>query len=141
MSLPTTTDLFIVLQIALAGVLAGGIGLQRHRVGRPAGVRTHALVAMAAAVFTLAGVYGFSASPLRDPTRIAAQVVTGIGFLGAGTIFRSQDNVVGLTTAATLWLAAGLGILIGAGLTWIAIITTGLTLVVLIVGGIIENLA
>lgn len=136
---PTTSDFVLTLQIALAGVLASAIGWQRHHVGRPAGMRTHALVAMAAATFTLAGFYGFSLSPLRDPTRIAAGVVTGVGFLGAGTIFRFEDRVLGLTTAATLWFAAALGILIGAGLIWIAIFATALALVVLTVMYLFEN--
>src|SRR5437588_9087510 len=103
MVMPTTTDLTLTLQIALAGVLAAALGWQRHQAGRPAGARTHALVAMAAASFTLAGMYGFGPPGAgRDTTRIAAQVVSGIGFLGAGTIFRAEDHVYGLTTAATL---------------------------------------
>jgi len=94
----------MVLRLLLATVLAGALGWERHRAGRPAGIRTHALVAMAATAFTLAGV-AFTEGSARDPLRIAAQVVTGIGFIGAGTIFRSQDHVYGLTTAATLWVA------------------------------------
>lgn len=137
-NLPTRTDLVLTLQISLAGLLAGLIGWQRHHAGRPAGARTHALVAMAAASFSFAGIYGFAPGGPQDPTRIAAQVVTGVGFLGAGTIFRAQDRVYGLTTAATLWFAAGLGVLIAAGLTWIAIFTTAIALVVLTVVGILE---
>jgi putative Mg2+ transporter-C (MgtC) family protein len=131
--MPTISDLILTLQIALAGVLAGAIGWQRHHAGRPAGVRTHALVAMAAASFALAGMAGFGPLGARDPTRIAAQVVSGIGFLGAGTIFRAEDHVYGLTTAASLWVAAALGLLVAAGLGWVAIFTTVLALVVLVV--------
>lgn len=129
----------VTLQIALSGVLAGAIGWQRHRAGRPAGVRTHAFVAMAAASFTFAGIYGFATAAPHDATRVAAQVVTGVGFLGAGTIFRSEDRVYGLTTAATLWFSAALGVLIAAGLIWIAVFTTLLALVTLSLVGIIQN--
>ena len=139
MILPTSTDLILTLQIALAGVLAGAIGWQRHRAGRPAGARTHALVAMAAASFALAGMYGFGPLGSRDPTRIAAQVVSGIGFLGAGTIFRAEDHVYGLTTAASLWIAAALGLLVAAGLSWVAIFCTALSLVVLLVVARLEK--
>ncbi len=131
LNMPTSTDLMITLQIALAGLLAGIIGWQRFQAGRPAGVRTHAFVAMASASFALAGVYGFASGGPHDVTRIAAQVVTGVGFLGAGTIFRSEDRVYGLTTAATLWFSAALGVLIAAGLTWIAIFSSVIALVAL----------
>jgi putative Mg2+ transporter-C (MgtC) family protein len=139
MTLPTISDLWITLEIGLAGILGSVLGWQRFLVGRPAGVRTHALVAMASAIFTLVGIYGFSGAGPHDVTRIAAQVVTGVGFLGAGTIFRAQDRVVGLTTAATLWFSAGLGILIGAGLTWVAIFATGLGLLFLILVRLLEH--
>lgn len=139
MSWPTNTDLLLTLQVTLAGVLAGAIGWQRYVVGRPAGPRTHALVAMSAACFALAGMYGFGSGLPHDPTRIAAQVVTGIGFLGAGTIFRAEDHVYGLTTAATLWFAAALGILIVAGLGWIAVFTTIIALLALTYGARIEH--
>jgi putative Mg2+ transporter-C (MgtC) family protein len=132
--LPTLADLAITLQIGLAGLLGSVLGWQRNLAGRPAGIRTHALVAMAAASFTLAGIHGFDGSGPRDVTRIAAQVVTGVGFLGAGTIFRSEDHVFGLTTAATLWFAAAMGILVAAGLTWIAIFSTALALLALVFG-------
>jgi putative Mg2+ transporter-C (MgtC) family protein len=139
---PTGTDLALTLQLVLAGTLAGIVGWQRHRVGRPAGVRTHALVAMAAASFAFAGLYGFgSLGPpeARDPTRIAAQVVTGVGFLGAGTIFRAEHSVFGLTTAATLWFAAGVGVLVAAGLIWVAVLSTAIVLALLVVVGRVED--
>jgi putative Mg2+ transporter-C (MgtC) family protein len=139
MNFPTAADVLFTLQIALSGALAGLIGWQRYRVGRPAGVRTHSLVAMAATAFSIAGSAGFGGGAPHDPARIAAQVVTGIGFLGAGTIFRERDRVYGLTTAATLWLAAGLGVLVAAGFAWIAIFTTALALVILTVVGIVEH--
>ncbi len=102
-------------------------------------MRTHASVAMAAAAFSIAGSAGFAGGAPHDPTLIAAQVVTGIGLLGAGTIFRERDQVYGLTTAASLWLSAALGLLAAAGLAWIAVFTTVLALIVLTVVGIVEN--
>jgi putative Mg2+ transporter-C (MgtC) family protein len=132
--------LLVSFQIALAGALASPIGWQRHHVGRPAGVRTHAMVSMAAAMFTVAGIYGFGGvTQGRDPTRIAAQVVVGIGFIGAGTIFRARNTVFGLTTAATLWFAAAQGVLVAAGLELVAVIATGLAMLVLVSAGVIEG--
>jgi putative Mg2+ transporter-C (MgtC) family protein len=136
---PSASELGLTLRLALAGLLAAVLGWQRYRAGRPAGVRTHALVAMAAGAFALAGAEGFAGAGPHDPTRIAAQVVTGIGFLGAGTIFRARDHVYGLTTAATLWFAAALGVLIAAGLVWTAVLATVLALFVLTVVDRIEK--
>lgn len=138
--LPVQTELNLTLHIVLAAILAGVVGFQRHHIGHPAGVRTHALVAMAAVCFTLVGMYGFGGVGNRDVTRVAAQVVTGVGFLGAGTIFQSQDRIYGLTTAASLWFAAALGLLIGAELVLTAIISTGIALVVLTVVRKVEEL-
>ncbi|HEY3078594.1 MAG TPA: MgtC/SapB family protein [Chloroflexota bacterium] len=136
---PTGTDLALGLQMTLAGVLAGIVGWQRQRAGRPAGVRTHALVAMAAAAFAGAGAAGFPGAGPHDPLRVAAQVVSGVGFLGAGTIFRSRDHVYGPTTAATLWFAAALGILVAVGLAWTAVWATGLSLLVLVAASVFER--
>lgn len=137
---PNLADLYMVLQVALAGLLASAIGLQRHRRGRPAGMRTHAVVAMAAACFTFAGTFAFGSAEPHDPTRIAAQVVSAIGFLGAGTIIHSQDTVIGLTTAATLWFAAAQGILVGAGASWLAIGATVLAFLMLTLGQSLQAL-
>jgi putative Mg2+ transporter-C (MgtC) family protein len=128
----------MLLQVVLSGVLAGVIGFQRYRRGRPAGLRTHAVVAMASACFTLAGGNAFW-SEVHDPTRIAAQVASGIGFLGAGTIFRYRDTVLGLTTAATLWLAAAIGVLVGAGGSWLAVGVTIVVFVTLTFGTVLEG--
>jgi putative Mg2+ transporter-C (MgtC) family protein len=115
----------MVSEVELLGRLAtaGGagmlIGLEREARAHAAGVRTHALVALGAAVFTVAGAYGFNDvqhGPNVDPARVAAQVAAGIGFIGAGAIIRHGTSVRGLTTAATLWLAAALGVAAGAGL-------------------------
>jgi putative Mg2+ transporter-C (MgtC) family protein len=119
-------------------VLGGLIGVERELREREAGLRTHLLVALGSALFTIVGAYGFDAflasgqSVVRaDPTRIAAQIVTGIGFLGAGAIIRQGSSVRGLTTAATLWVVAAVGLASGAGYYSAAVITTGVVLVAL----------
>jgi putative Mg2+ transporter-C (MgtC) family protein len=119
-----------LLRIALAGVLGGLIGLERELREREAGLRTHLLVAVGAALFTIAGAYGFDSANV-DPTRVAAQIVTGIGFLGAGAIIRQGFSVRGLTTAATLWVVAAVGLAAGAGYYSGAVITTAVVLLAL----------
>jgi putative Mg2+ transporter-C (MgtC) family protein len=119
-----------MLRLALAGVLGGMIGLERELREREAGLRTHLLVAVGAALFTIVGAYGFGGIR-TDPTRIAAQVVTGIGFLGAGAIIRQGFSIRGLTTAATLWVVAAVGLAAGAGYYSAAVISTGLVLLAL----------
>jgi putative Mg2+ transporter-C (MgtC) family protein len=120
-----------LLRLALAGVLGGLIGLERELRDREAGLRTHLLVALGAALFTIVGAYGFASFRLTDPTRVAAQIVTGIGFLGAGAIIRQGSTIRGLTTAATLWVVAAVGLASGAGYYSAALITTALVLLAL----------
>jgi len=120
-------DWIILLQIVVAAVLGAAIGIEREVGAQPAGLRTHMLVSLGAALFTLAGV-GLLGS---DPTRIAAQVVTGIGFLGGGAILREGATVRGLTTAAALWLAAAIGLAVGLRQWFAAVVATGLGLTVL----------
>lgn len=116
----------VILQIAVAGVLGAAIGLERELGAQPAGLRTHMLVSVGAALFTLSGeVIG------SDPTRIAAQVVTGIGFLGGGAILREGASIRGLTTAASLWVTAAIGLSIGLHWWYAGIATTILALAVL----------
>jgi len=103
----------VTARLALAAVCGGLIGYQRERRDRPAGFRTHILVSLGSALFMIVSEYGFGTP--SDPTRIAAQVVTGIGFLGAGTIIRQGNYIVGLTTAASLWSVAAVGLAAGAG--------------------------
>ena len=126
----TLTEVVLLL---LAFVLSAVVGIERQRKLKSAGLRTHTLVGLGAAVFTLVSAYGFSAAVgpevVLDPSRIAAQVVSGIGFLGAGVIFVRQNIVNGLTTAATVWMAAAIGMACGAGMPVLAVIATGLHLV------------
>ncbi len=128
----------ILLRLALAAGLAGAIGAEREMREREAGFRTHMLVGVGAALFTLVSAYAWSDWAFStengivfDPTRIAAQIVTGIGFLGAGAIIRQGLSIRGLTTAATLWVVAAIGMAAGAGYYSAAVITTALALVLL----------
>ena len=117
--------------LGAAFLLSSVIGLEREIRQRSAGLRTHTLVGLGAALFTLAGRFGFEDGfTVVDPTRVAAQVVSGIGFIGAGLIFTRRDGVRGLTTAATIWLAAAVGLAAGAGLVGLAAMATVLHLVV-----------
>jgi putative Mg2+ transporter-C (MgtC) family protein len=121
-------DLITIVRVFLAFVLGGVVGFERERVRRPAGLRTHMLVCAGAACFTVASVYGFEGfGTNRDPARLAAQIITGIGFLGAGTIFRTGSTVRGLTTASSIWITASIGIVIGLGMLWLAVFTTACT--------------
>jgi putative Mg2+ transporter-C (MgtC) family protein len=115
----------VLLRLFVAAALGGAIGLERELRERQAGLRTHLVVCVGSALFTLVSAYGFSDWGARvDPTRIAAQIVTGIGFLGAGAIIRQGLSVRGLTTAATLWLVAAIGMAAGAGYWDAALIAT-----------------
>lgn len=127
----------IVLRLVVATALGMVVGLERERLERAAGLRTHALVALGAALCMVVSAHGFAeilTDPRAslDPSRLAAQVVSGIGFLGAGTIVLRRDVVRGLTTAASLWTAAGLGLAAGAGMYLAATAATFLTLGVLL---------
>jgi putative Mg2+ transporter-C (MgtC) family protein len=134
-SVPTLDSPELVLRLALAAALGAAIGLERELREREAGLRTHLLVSLGSALFTVVSAYGFhaflssGANVVRaDPTRIAAQIVTGIGFLGAGAIIRQGLSVRGLTTAATLWVVAAIGLACGAGYYSAAVVTTVLVI-------------
>jgi putative Mg2+ transporter-C (MgtC) family protein len=127
-----------LFRICLAAGLGAAVGLERELREHEAGLRTHMLVAVGSALFTLVSAYGFGeffaqTGPVVpvDPTRIAAQIVTGIGFLGAGAIIRQGTNVRGLTTAATLWAVAAIGLAAGAGYYFGAVATTVVVLIAL----------
>jgi len=122
------------LRIAVAALAGLMLGLERDVGGHPAGMRTHLLVSVGACLFTIAGAYGFAQTQTQngDPSRVAAQVASGIGFLGAGTIVRSGGSIRGLTTAATLWISGALGVAAGAGIylplaLCLAVVITSLT--------------
>jgi putative Mg2+ transporter-C (MgtC) family protein len=128
----------VLLRLALAAALGGAIGFERELRDHEAGFRTHLLVALGSGVFTLVSAYGFrdfqygrATGFTLDPTRIAAQIVTGIGFLGAGAIIRQGSSIRGLTTAATLWIVAAIGMAAGAGYYSVAVLGTALVLVAL----------
>ncbi|MBU0635596.1 MgtC/SapB family protein [Candidatus Micrarchaeota archaeon] len=121
-----------LIRLVLAAILGGLIGLERESHDRPAGLRTHVLVCMGAALFTMT-TFDFI-GPNTDPSRIAANIVVGIGFIGAGAIFRAENRVKGLTTAADLWVVAGVGLFAGLGSYGHAIIAGVLVWLVLVIG-------
>jgi putative Mg2+ transporter-C (MgtC) family protein len=137
------TDRQIIIRLTLSIVLSGLVGLERQVHRRTAGLRTHILVSLGSCLIMLTSLYVFDIYkdkvPL-DPGRIAAGVITGIGFLGAGTILREREGVKGLTTAASLWVVAGIGLAVGVGFYNAAVYTTSLTLVVLFLLRYIELL-
>ena len=108
------SDLELLGRLLLAAVLGGAIGAERELNDQAAGLRTHMLLTIGACLFTLVSAYGFGAGP-RDPSRLAAQIVTGIGFLGGGAIVRHGLTVKGLTTAASIWATASVGVAVGVG--------------------------
>ena len=126
-----TIDLEIALRLVLAAVLGAVVGFQRERANKPAGLRTHILICLGAALFTVASIYGFGST--GEPGRVAAGVVVGIGFLGAGVIMHREGGIVaGLTTAATIWAMAGIGLAVGAGLYLASAVATVLVSIVLL---------
>lgn len=132
-----------LIRLLLALAMGFSLGLERELTNKYAGLRTHILVCLGACIFTLLSIYGFptfadgdnvvitNATGIRDTSRVAAQIVTGIGFIGAGTVLRNGPMVFGLTTAATLWIAASIGMACGAGMYDVAIVATLLSVAVL----------
>lgn len=125
-------EVTMVLRLILAAALGAIVGYQRERAEKPAGLRTHILVAVGAALFTVVSVSGFG--PGGDPARIAAQIVTGIGFLGAGTILRANGHVRGLTTAASIWAVASIGVAVGVGMYLMSLAASLIVVAVLQLG-------
>lgn len=126
--------ILLSIELICATLFSGIIGYERETNGHAAGLRTHILVSLGACLIMIVSISapGFSSSTTRDPARLAAQVVSGIGFLGAGTIIQNGTNVRGLTTAATIWLCGGIGLACGSGYFSGAIITTLVSLITLI---------
>lgn len=126
----------MALRLLAAAVLGGLVGLERERLDRGAGLRTHAVTSVGACLCMLVSSFGFEdilnhTNVSLDPSRVAAQVVSGVGFLGAGTIMMRRDGVLGLTTAASLWAVAGIGLAAGGGLLSLASLAAVLTLLIL----------
>jgi putative Mg2+ transporter-C (MgtC) family protein len=130
--LTSISDGEILLRLVVIVFLCGAIGLERQARDQVAGLRTHVIVGLGAGLFTLISAYGFGPAPHVDPTRIAAQVVSGIGFLGAGAILRHGVTVRGVTTAAALWISAAIGMAAAAGFYFGAVATTVIALIALV---------
>lgn len=139
-------DLNICIRLISSVLLGFAIGLEREMANKYAGLRTNILVCVGACVFTILSIYAFPMVSVtgdeygtRDTARVAAQIVTGIGFIGGGTVLRHGATVFGLTTAATLWAVASIGMACGAGMFGVAIVTTILCIIVLVVIGFLEK--
>lgn len=135
-------DKTMLLDILLAIVLGFAIGFEREITNKWAGLRTHMLVCLGSCIFTLLSIHAFPVaahSPQADPARIAAQILTGIGFIGGGTVLRHGSSIYGLTTAATLWITASIGMACGCGFTSLAIVSTGLSVGTLVLIRIFEK--
>lgn len=125
--------LIITLKLLLAILLGGAIGFERESLGKPAGSRTYALIALGSALFTILSVNGFGQMPNGNPAAMVGQILIGIGFIGAGLIIFHKHHVEGLTTASALWAIAAIGIAIGIGWYAIAIITSFLVFLLLFI--------
>lgn len=139
-------ELNIIIRVFAAILLGFAIGLEREMTNKYAGLRTNILVCVGACIFTIISIYGFPEVSVtgdelgtRDTARVAAQVVTGIGFIGGGTVLRHGANVFGLTTAATLWVSAAIGMACGTGMYPLAILSTILTIIVLVMARVFER--
>lgn len=124
-------EIEILIKLLIATFCGAVIGVERRIADKPAGLRTTALITLGSCLFTIISTVGFEGMNI-DISRVAAGIVTGIGFIGAGTIFRMQSHVEGLTTAATIWVSASIGMLIGLGIYSLAIFSTILTFFILL---------
>ena len=136
-------DANILSRILLSILLGFAVGLEREITNKWAGLRTHILVCLGSCLFTILSIYGFSTSittfPIGDPGRVAAQILTGIGFIGGGTVLRQGSSVYGLTTAATLWMVASIGMACGCGKFDWAIVSAVISVCVLVLIRIFEK--
>jgi putative Mg2+ transporter-C (MgtC) family protein len=132
----------LALKLVLAALIGGIIGLEREVADKPAGVRTNALICLGSSLIMIVSIYVQQnyGTQVADPARIAAHVIAGIGFIGAGVILRSRGSVRGLTTAATIWAVAGIGLAIGCGFYAAALMSAFIILVILLVIGRIEKI-
>jgi len=132
----------ILMRIVFSIILGSIIGLERELTNKSAGLRTQIMVCLGSCIFTILSIYGFSTAvtlyPLGDPSRVAAQIITGIGFIGAGTVLRQGLTVTGLTTASTLWIVAAVGMACGCGHINIAVVSTILAVAILVLIRIFE---
>lgn len=129
---PPLSDVELVQRLLAAAFLGGLLGVERELRQKSAGLRTNILIAMGSALFTLMSYELAGDAPGADPGRLAAQIVTGVGFLGAGAIMRTDSGIHGLTTAATVWVNAAVGVAAGGGVYRLAFIATAVTMVVLL---------
>ncbi len=127
-SLTVSEEIEIAVRLVLAAGFGAVVGYERRSADKPAGLRTLSLVALGSALFTIISTFGFDNA---DQSRVAAQIVTGVGFLGAGTILRSGGSISGLTTAATIWATAAIGMAVGSGLYIASVAGTILILIIL----------
>ena len=139
-------DFTVVIRVISALLLGFAIGFEREITNKDAGLRTNILVCLGACIFTIISIYGFPEVTVlgdelgtRDTARVAAQIVTGIGFIGGGTVLRHGFNIYGLTTAATLWVSAAIGMACGAGMYGLAIVSTILSILILVVVRLFEK--
>jgi putative Mg2+ transporter-C (MgtC) family protein len=130
MAFLSPAEIEIVLKLIVAAGLGLALGYEREVHKRPAGLRTHSLICMGAALFTVLSM-SFTGNNV-DASRVAAGVVTGIGFIGGGILFKSEDRVFGLTTAAELWVAGAIGLAVGIGYYFAALVTTAIVLFILV---------
>jgi len=121
-------ELELIIRLILSFILTAIVGLEREISLKPAGFRTHVLVGLGSTVFTILSFYAF---PGSDPARLASSIIVGIGFIGAGTIIKTREKIIGLTTAATLWITSSIGVAVGAGFYLIAGVVSILTYVIL----------
>ena len=128
LKLTTAQEIEIAVRLLLAAIFGLAVGYERRSADKPAGLRTLSLVCLGSAMFTIISAFGFETA---DQSRVAAQIVTGVGFLGAGTILRSGVTISGLTTAATIWATAAIGMAVGSGLYIASVSGTVLILVIL----------
>ncbi len=142
--LPSHIEILMVVRLVVAALFGGIVGIERGSGDRPAGFRTHILVCVGSALFMLVSMYGFDEinpamaagetdlGARRDSARIAAQVVSGIGFLGAGTILHEGLTIRGLTTAASLWMVSAIGLAVGSGMYFLGAAATAITMITLV---------